>query len=86
VLAYGGADVPSARYDTAAIEAALAAGQEPRAARAGPSREVDTVAVDKPLVPALLNNPWVLGGGILALAVLLAIALVQAARAVPPVG
>lgn len=84
VLAYGGSDVPPPRYDTAAIEAALAAGQEPLAAVPGPPREVDVVAADRPLLPTLLNDPWVLGGGMLILAVLLALSLVKAVRAIPP--
>lgn len=85
VLAYGGSDVAAPRYDTAAIEAALAAGQEPLAAAPGPPREVDVVAADRPLLPALLNDPWVIGGGILVLVGLLAAALVKAVRAIPPV-
>lgn len=84
-LAYGGVALddhgfPQPRYDTAAIETALAAGQTPMNALAGPVEEREVTAPTKPLVARVLGNPWFIGGTIAALAVLLGLSLVSAAR------
>jgi hypothetical protein len=82
-LAYGappGADPPARpRYDTAAIETALAAGRIPVEVVVGAQTEVPFAA--PPLSPwRALSNPWLLGSVIAVLAVALAAALFQAAR------
>jgi len=82
-LAYGappGADPPTRpRYDTAAIDTALAAGRIPVEVAVGTQAEVPFAA--PPLSPwRALANPWLLGSVIALLAVALAAALFQAAR------
>lgn len=82
-LAYGaaaGADLPAPRYDTAAIDAALAAGEVPLAGALGEPNEREVVAPERPLVSRLLANPWVVGGVVLVLAAWLAVSLSRAAR------
>lgn len=90
-LAYGGADegadsFPRPRYDTGAIETALAAGQTPLIALAGAVEEREVTAPTKPLVARVVGNPWFIGGTIAALAVLLGLSLVSAARRIDTSG
>jgi len=82
-LAYGaaaGADLPAPRYDTAAIDAALAAGEVPLAGALGEPNEREVVAPERPLVSRVLADPWAVGGVVLVLAAWLAVSLARAAR------
>jgi hypothetical protein len=84
-LAYGAEsaiDQPFAapQYDTVAIDAALAAGKLPLEATLGAAEEVAVVPVERPWLARLLGNPWLIGGTILLLAVLLGFSLFSAAK------
>ena len=84
-LAYGvgsAIDQPFAapQYDTVAIDAALAAGKLPLKATLGAAEEVAVVPVEPPWLARLLSNPWLIGGTILLLAVLLGFSLFVAAK------
>ena len=90
-LAYGGvtdADrpFPRPRYDTAAIDAALAAGQVPLAGTPGPVEEREVTAVEVPWAARLVNNRWLVGATIAILAVLLMLSLASAARRIDAPG
>ncbi|MFZ4732125.1 MAG: hypothetical protein ACOYK7_06245, partial [Pirellulales bacterium] len=82
-LAYGRPErsdaLPLPRYDTAAIETALAAGRIPTMVVAGPATEVPFAAPAVP-ISRVITNPWVLGTVIVVLAASLALSLLQAAR------
>ena len=82
-LAYGRPErsdaLPPPRYDTAAIETALAAGRIPTMVVAGPATEVPFAAPAVP-ISRVITNPWVLGTVIVVLAATLALSLLQAAR------
>ena len=77
-----GIDQPFAapQYDTVAIDAALAAGKLPLKATLGAAEEVAVVPVEPPWLARLLSNPWLIGGTILLLAVLLGFSLFVAAK------
>ena len=80
-LAYGavdGAAVEAPRFDTAAIDTALAAGEVPQAGALGEPSEREVAP--RPLGPRVLGSPWLLGGVILVLAAWLAVSLYRAAR------
>ena len=90
-LAYGGvtdADrpFPHPRYDTAAIDAALAAGQVPVAGTPGPVVEREVAPVEMPWAARLANDRWLVGTTIAILAVLLMLSLASAARRIAPPG
>lgn len=82
-LPAGATPLPAPRYDTAAIEAALAAGRLPTTVAPGVAAEV---AVARPapapgaVVRDLTADPWLLGAVIVALAMVVLVALVQAVR------
>jgi hypothetical protein len=82
-LPVGVTPLPAPRYDTAAIEAALAAGRLPTTVAPGAAAEV---AVARPtpapgaVVRDLTGDPWLLGAVIVALAIAVLVALVQAVR------
>lgn len=87
-LAYGGVTLedrpfPEPRYDTNAIETALAAGQVPLGAVAGAVGERPVEPAEAPAVPLMariLSNRFVIGGTIALLAGLLGLSLLSAAR------
>ena len=84
-LAYGAEsaiDQPFAapQYDTVAIDVALAAGKVPLEGTLGAAEEVAVVPVERPWLARLLGNPWLIGGTILLLAVLLGFSLFSAAK------
>lgn len=82
-LAYGHPTVKAARYDTAALELAIAEGLEPLTATLGEQEPAPEIAVPQvSLLSRLINDTRVLLGLIGALAVILAWALFRAARAV----
>lgn len=90
-LAYGGVTdgtrpFPQPRYDTTAIQAALAAGQVPGEATLGPAEERSVEPVEPPWGARILGNRWLIGGTIALLALLLALSLVSAARRIDPPG
>lgn len=78
-VADGAASPPPPHYDTAAIEAALAAGRLPTLVALGAAAEV---AVAEPVAEwkAVSTDPWLLGAMIVVLAMALVVALIQAAR------
>lgn len=77
-LSYGDANREPPRYDTVAIQAALAAKASPLEAMLGPAAD-DLVRVAPTNWLRVLNNPWVFGTLILGLVVLLGLGLRQAA-------
>jgi len=84
-LAYGAANAEEARfvtprYDTVAIDAALAAGKLPLEGTLGKAEEVAVERVERPWLARLVGNPWLIGGTILLLAVLLGFSLFSAAK------
>ena len=84
-LAYGagGAEdgpFPAPRYDTIAIDAALAAGKLPLEGTLGAVEEVPFEVPTRPWLARLLGNPWLIGGTILVLAALLGFSLFSAAK------
>lgn len=90
-LAYGGVTdearpFPQPRYDTTAIDTALAAGQVPAEGTLGPVERREVAPVERPWLARILNDRWILGGLIALLAILLALSLVGAARRVGPPG
>jgi len=74
----GGFAVP--QYDTVAIDAALAAGKLPLEGTLGAAEEVPFEVVKEPWLARLFGNPWLIGGTILLLAVLLGFSLFSAAK------
>lgn len=90
-LAYGGATddglpFPQPRYDTTAIDTALAAGRAPSPATLGPIEERKVEPVEPPLAARIFGNPWLIGTAIALLAVILALSLAAAARRLGPPG
>lgn len=84
-LAYGAADggdapFPRPRYDTSAIDAALAAGQVPLEGTLGDPEEREVAPREIPWIARVLGDRWLVGGTIALLAVLLGLSLVRAAR------
>ncbi len=84
-LAYGAGsteDGPFAapQYDTVAIDAALTAGKVPLEGALGAADEVAVEPVERPWLARLFGNPWLIGGTILFLAVLLGFSLFAAAK------
>lgn len=84
-LAYGvdpsdDAPLPAPQYDTVAIDAALAAGKVPLEGTLGDVEAVAVVPGGRPWIARALGNPWLIGGVILLLAVLLGVSLVSAAK------
>ncbi len=87
VLAYGAAEgdgrpFPRPRYDTSAIDTALAAGQVPVVGTLGAEEERRVAPREVPWAVRALENRWLVGGSIALLAVLLGVSLVGAARRV----
>jgi len=68
------------QYDTVAIDVALAAGKVPLEATLGAAEEVAVVPGERPWLARLLGDPWLIGGTILLLAVLLGFSLFSAAK------
>lgn len=68
------------RYDTVAIDVALAAGKVPLEATLGAAEEVPFEAVKEPWLARVLGDPWLIGGTILLLAGLLGFSLFKAAK------
>lgn len=88
-LAYGAVDgvaVAAPNYDTAAIDAALAAGEVPLAGSLGEPSEREVVPRERPLGLRLLANPWAVGGVVLVLAAWLAVSLYRAAKRLDAAG
>jgi len=84
-LAYGAGSTearPFAKpqYDTVAIDTALAAGKIPLEGTLSAAEEVPFEAVKEPWLARLLGDPWLIGGAILVLAVLLGFSLFKAAK------
>jgi hypothetical protein len=77
-LSYGDANREPPRYDTAAIDAALAAKVSPIEATLGAAAD-DLLVASRTDWFRLLNNPWVFGTLVLGLVVLLGLGLRQAA-------
>lgn len=80
-LEYGSPDAPPPSYDTAALRASLGEGYKPTAASLGAPHENST-APPVAKAPAFWNDPKLLGGIIVALAVLLGWGLYHASRRV----
>jgi len=68
------------QYDTVAIDAALGAGKVPLEGALGAAEEVAVVPVERPWLARLFGDPWLIGGTILVLAVLLGFSLFTAAK------
>ena len=84
-LAYGAGstdDRPFAapQYDTVAIDAALGAGKLPLQGALGAAEEVAVEPVERPWLARLFGDPWLIGGTILLLAMLLGFSLFTAAK------
>jgi hypothetical protein len=84
-LAYGAGnadDGPFAtpRYDTVAIDTALAAGKVPLEGTLGMAEKVAFESPQRPWLARLFGDPWLIGGTILLLAVLLGFSLFSAAK------
>lgn len=78
-LTYGNSLLESPHYDTAALQSALAAKSVPEAATLGEQRTFQ-VTDTRPVGIQWLSNPWLVGGVILGLLVLLGAVLRQAAQ------
>ena len=63
-----------------AIDAALTAGKVPLEGALGAADEVAVEPVERPWLARLLGDPWLIGGTILLLAVLLGFSLFTAAK------
>lgn len=82
-LAYGGSNVDSPDYDTAAIATALGAGYVPQPAEAGAQDVLSsTAATGEPTFKRLINDSRLLTAAILVLVAVLGIGLYQASRRV----
>jgi len=84
-LAYGAGSTEARpfatpQYDTVAIDVALAAGKVPLEATLGAAEEVAVVPDERPWLARVLGDPWLIGGTILLLAVLLGFSLFAAAK------